>query len=894
MSRLVLLLSGCLLGSALTGCGGDSFTPSQTPPGETPGSDASVDTGADVAPDADTSVDPEVSSEPEAKPEAGDEAETAADAFEAGDARPEAADAADAPLGDGGPALGGPCSTAGELDCAGHAQKLMLLCDGTKWVSNGVCPDQKLCDTSPDPKKGSCQDPIPACIGQKPGAYVCDGADRHQCGPDLVTSTKVTCKSPKLCQLAKQLTCAECEDGEHACAGAELRVCAPDHMSFVHKEDCATTVLCNAGAGACTSATCLPGQYRCDGDALQKCNAGQDGWDPVSACEPGLCDAQGKQCDLCAPGALACKDASTSQTCAADGQMWVSAPCVSPTPVCLGKGVCVACSPGAKQCKGLTPQTCDGTGAWQDGTACPFVCSGGACVGACVPGSKQCAGTVPQTCDATGTWQSGFGCTPPTPVCLGPGNCVACNPGEKKCIGNVPQTCNPSGSWQADAPCAAPTPVCLGQGKCVACNPGAKQCNGNVPQTCDGTGAWQNGAACSGATPVCLGPGNCVACNPGAKQCSGNTPQTCDGNGAWQNGTACSGGTPVCLGPGTCVACNPGAKTCFGNVPHTCSAGGSWQPGTACGGATGVCIAGACAVPSCVGLPVNCGANGTSNCCGSPNVAGGTFRRSYDAVYYTDQSFPATVDSFYLDAYEVTVGRFRNFVNAGYGTQASPPAVGAGAHPKVPMSGWQQSWNGYLPTDPAALRAALRCDDNYQTWSDTPFGNENRPINCLTWYEAFAFCAWDGARLPTEAEWNYAAAGGSQQRVYPWSNPSTSTTLNASYASYLQGAPELCFGDGINGCALTDLVNAGSKPNGYGLWGQAEMAGNVWEWTLDYIVTPYVMPCNNCAYLTATQGRVVRGGAFSFDSGSLRASARDFGNPVSRVAFFGARCARSP
>ncbi|WP_438023210.1 formylglycine-generating enzyme family protein [Sorangium sp. So ce233] len=58
--------------------------------------------------------------------------------------------------------------------------------------------------------------------------------------------------------------------------------------------------------------------------------------------------------------------------------------------------------------------------------------------------------------------------------------------------------------------------------------------------------------------------------------------------------------------------------------------------------------------------------------------------------------------------------------------------------------------------------------------------NEARPIRCVSWSVAFAFCAWDGGRLPTEAEWNHASAGGSEQREYPWGN----AFPNSTYAVY--------------------------------------------------------------------------------------------------------------
>src|SRR4051812_17967378 len=78
---------------------------------------------------------------------------------------------------------------------------------------------------------------------------------------------------------------------------------------------------------------------------------------------------------------------------------------------------------------------------------------------------------------------------------------------------------------------------------------------------------------------------------------------------------------------------------------------------------------------SCAGLPMTCGANGSDSCCNSPAIPGGTYYRSFDLAgdgISGDMSFPATVSNFRLDKYEVTVERFRAFVNAGMGTQASP------------------------------------------------------------------------------------------------------------------------------------------------------------------------------------------------------------------------------
>src|SRR5262249_24985561 len=110
--------------------------------------------------------------------------------------------------------------------------------------------------------------------------------------------------------------------------------------------------------------------------------------------------------------------------------------------------------------------------------------------------------------------------------------------------------------------------------------------------------------------------------------------------------------------------------------------------------------------PSCMALPATCGAAGTDTCCANLPVPGGTFYRGYDVAtdnMYSDKTNPATVSDFRLDRYEVTFGRFRKFVAAGMGTQASPPSAGSGANPYLANSGWEPSWNPNLVPDTATL-----------------------------------------------------------------------------------------------------------------------------------------------------------------------------------------------
>jgi formylglycine-generating enzyme len=280
--------------------------------------------------------------------------------------------------------------------------------------------------------------------------------------------------------------------------------------------------------------------------------------------------------------------------------------------------------------------------------------------------------------------------------------------------------------------------------------------------------------------------------------------------------------------------------------------------------------------PSCVALGSVCGAsNAGESCCTSNVVPGGSYRR-FD-ILADAGPFEATVSDFRLDVYEVTVGRFRKFLEAGKGTKRSAPPAGAGTRVGIANSGWNATeWNIFLPEDTAALRGQLAettCPTAPSvpvTWTDAPGANESKPQNCLTWFEAFAFCVWDGGFLPTEAEWNYAGAGGSEQREYPWG-----TGANSLLAVYAGESPQ----------------NVGSKPGGRARWGQLDVGGNLWEWNLD-TGAAYPTTCTNCANTDTSPYRVIRGGATSDDGVGMLNSFRTGAEYKTPVANIGARCAR--
>jgi formylglycine-generating enzyme required for sulfatase activity len=315
--------------------------------------------------------------------------------------------------------------------------------------------------------------------------------------------------------------------------------------------------------------------------------------------------------------------------------------------------------------------------------------------------------------------------------------------------------------------------------------------------------------------------------------------------------------------------------------------------------------------PSCVsgGAGVsNCGPDGgPESCCTSSEVTGGTYYRTYssdDAGAPTGDADPAGVSGLRLDKYLVTVGRFRQFVDAVYpdGGASSDdaglawtPDAGSGKHwhlngglglasaPNVDAGqtyepGWVGSDDQYIAPTNGNLACGVAT-----TWTNTAGTQENLPINCVTWQEAYAFCIWDGAFLPSDSEGGYAAAGGSEQLEYPWGTAAPGTSNQyAIYNSYYTGNS-------------TGVAPVGFASLGAGRWGQLDLAGDLIEWNLDWVAS-YADPCTDCVQLnsSSTNNRVLRGGDFVTGASGLLSPNRSGGPPADRQAYIGFRCARTP
>ena len=274
----------------------------------------------------------------------------------------------------------------------------------------------------------------------------------------------------------------------------------------------------------------------------------------------------------------------------------------------------------------------------------------------------------------------------------------------------------------------------------------------------------------------------------------------------------------------------------------------------------------------------------------------GTYHRTYtnSGSGPTGEMDPASVSGFRLDKYLVTVGRFRRFVTAWNNGSGYLPPAGSGKHMHLnggnglnaTGGGYEPGWAASDDSNVSPTNSALACQAG-ATWTSTAASQENLPINCVNWWEAYAFCIWDGGFLPSEAEWEYAAVGGSQEREYPWG--STAPGTGDQYEVYDCNYPSAS-----GTCAnQSDVAPVGTATMGAGLWGQLDLTGDIFEWALDWYAASYVDPCTDCVDSTSASARVFRGGYFG-EGTPDSPEARNSSDPTTRFDGFGFRCARTP
>jgi sulfatase modifying factor 1 len=304
-------------------------------------------------------------------------------------------------------------------------------------------------------------------------------------------------------------------------------------------------------------------------------------------------------------------------------------------------------------------------------------------------------------------------------------------------------------------------------------------------------------------------------------------------------------------------------------------------------------------------------------------IKAGTFMMGGDNKQAAPDEYPkhkVTVSAFWMDEHEVTNNQFERFVKAtGYVTTAERKPDWNALKKQLPP--------GTPKPDDSLLQAAslvfkqpgkiVPINDYSQWWvwkkgadwrhPHGPGSNikdkGNYPVVHVSWFDAVNYCKWAGKRLPTEAEWEWAARGGLANKTYPWGNEPVDE--GQPKANTWQGS--FPYTNTLRDKFFYTAPVASFKPNGFGLY---DMAGNVWEWCADYYNNTYYSTINKLNGISNPKGpsvsydpdepyakkRVIRGGSFlcndSYCSG-YRVARRMKSTEDSGMEHLGFRCVQN-
>ena len=302
-------------------------------------------------------------------------------------------------------------------------------------------------------------------------------------------------------------------------------------------------------------------------------------------------------------------------------------------------------------------------------------------------------------------------------------------------------------------------------------------------------------------------------------------------------------------------------------------------------------------------------------------IKGGTFIMGGNNSQAAADEYPkheVKVTGFWIDATEVTNAEFKKFVNATHYITT--------AEKKPDWDELKKTLPPGTPRPPDSMMVAaslvfhqtsgpVNLNDYSQWWrwvkgadwkhpegpNSNIKGKGNYPVVQVSWYDAMAYCKWAGKRLPTEAEWEFAARGGLINKIYPWGNEPINEGKPKANS---WGGKFPYYNDDKDGFVGLAPVRS-FPPNGYGLY---DMAGNVWEWCRDWYGANYYQTFGNSITVDPqgpdksydpmdpyTPKRSLRGGSFlcndEYCSG-YRVSRRMKSSPDTGLEHTGFRCVK--